>query len=199
MDIRGLLLCGGSSTRFGSNKLLAAIPGSDPPEAVVVRAARHLREGVGAVLAVIPLGAAALRAALEPQGCEVLETDRAARGMGASLAAGIAATDRADGWIVALGDMPLVMPATSAAVRAALESGATLAAPVARSDGARGHPVGFSAALRAELLALDGDLGAREVVARHRAGLRAIACDDPGIFVDLDTPAQLAALAPRRD
>lgn len=192
LDIRGLLLCGGAATRFGANKLLAPMPGDG--RAIVACAARNLVDGVGNALAVIPPGAAALRAALEALDCVVIESDRCARGMGASLAAALAAADRADGWIVALGDMPRIAPATIAAVRRALEEGAAIAAPVSAS-GVRGHPVGFSAPLRPELIALDGDVGAREVIARHRSGLRAVRTDDPGILVDLDTPGQLAALS----
>ena len=145
------------------------------------------------MLAVAPLEASALRSVLEPLGVEVLATDRTRRGMGASLAAGVEAAGRADGWIVALGDMPLVQPATVAALRAALESGALLAAPFDPS-GRRGHPVAFSPALREELLALDGDSGAREVVARHAARLHRVATTDPGIFIDIDTPHDLASI-----
>ena len=193
-----MLLCGGSSKRFGSEKLLATIPGEEAQGAIAARAARALLEGAGNALAVVPLGASRLRAALEAAGCEVLESDRTALGMGASLAAAVAATDRANGWIVALGDMPLVAAETVRAVRDALADGALLAAPVSARDGVRGHPVGFSSALRAELLALSGDVGARGVLERHRDALRILPTADPGITIDLDTPEQLAAVARRR-
>jgi molybdenum cofactor cytidylyltransferase len=185
--IAALLLCAGASRRFGGDKLLA---GAEP---LAARSARALREGAGHALAIVPPGADALRGILESQGCEVLATERSARGMGASLAAGVAATAGAAGWIVALGDMPRVRAATIARVKAALERGAAIAAPC-DAAGRRGHPVGFSAALREELLALDGDLGARELVARNEALLERIVTDDAGIFVDVDTPADLEAL-----
>jgi molybdenum cofactor cytidylyltransferase len=75
----------------------------------------------------------------------------------------------------------------------ALQSGALIAAPC---DGAnrRGHPVGFAAALRGELMALHGDAGAREVIARHVAEASLLASDDPGIFIDIDTPEDLRRL-----
>ena len=186
--IRGLLLCGGKSSRFGSDKLCVTIDSSP----LVAHSARHLLEGIGNALAVVPPGAAALRQALESAGCEILESPNTARGLGASLAAGIEATPDADGWIVALGDMPFIEPETIAAVLRKLEEGALLAAPVLPA-GQRGHPVGFGRALRDELVALDRDEGARSVIAAHRADLVLVRVDDPGIVKDIDTPADLHA------
>jgi molybdenum cofactor cytidylyltransferase len=190
LRIAALLLCGGSGTRFGGDKLLAG----DQP--IAARAARNLVAGAGPALAVIPVGAAQLRALLEGAGCEVFESDRTTFGMGATLAAGIEATARADGWIVALGDMPAIAPRTIADVRQGLEAGALIAAPF-DAQGRRGHPVGFSAHLRDELLALDGDVGARDILARHAGEIMRIESDDPGIFIDIDTRADLDRLSPR--
>jgi len=189
-DIRGVLLCGGRASRFGADKLLA---GAEP---IVVQAARHLLEATGNALAVIPPGREALRAALEPLGCEVLETDRTALGMAGSLVAAIEATERADGWIVALGDMPAVHTGTIKAVRDALLGGAAIALPC-DAHGRRGHPVGFASSLRGELLALHGDVGAREVLARHPGAIRSVVTDDGGIFVDIDTPQDLERMGGR--
>jgi molybdenum cofactor cytidylyltransferase len=186
-DVRGLLLCGGSASRFGAEKLLAG----DPP--IVTEAARHLIEGSGNALAVIPLGKRALREALEASGCEVLESDRTSRGMAASLVAAVQATLRADGWIVALGDMPRIRAATIDGVARALEDGAMIALPM-DAHGRRGHPVGFASSLRDELLALSGDVGARSLLVRHADAIRTLVSDDPGIFVDIDTPRDLERL-----
>jgi molybdenum cofactor cytidylyltransferase len=186
-----LLLCGGASRRFGGNKLLA--PVGEPAMPMAQRSARNLFAGSGSVLAVIPPGADALRALLEPLGCEILESDRTALGIGASLAAGVEASREAGGWIVALGDMPFILPASIAAVRSALEAGALLAAPVDARSGERGHPVGFGRALGPELMALRTDEGARAVVAAHRDALARVPVDDRGIFLDIDTPGDLAA------
>jgi molybdenum cofactor cytidylyltransferase len=194
-DIRGLLLCGGASTRFGSNKLLAlatAYAGHGArSEPLAVLAARNLIAGAGNALAVIRPGESELRRALEGTGCEVVESEQSRAGIGASLAAAVAASREAAGWIVALGDMPFVRPATVEAVRAQLEIGALIAAPLNAITGERGHPVGFASTLRDELLALRADTGARSVIQRHHDELVPVPVDDPGIYVDIDTPEQL--------
>jgi molybdenum cofactor cytidylyltransferase len=188
-----LLLCGGKSSRFGSDKLLFRLPRvGGGPISLAAHSARNLVSGAGNALAVIPPGSATLRAILEAEGCEILESPDTVRGLGASLAAGVAASADAEGWIVALGDMPFILPSTIAAVHRGVAGGALVCAPAQRARGARGHPVGFSRALRAELAALDGDEGARSVIAAHRPDIVLVEVDDPGIVTDIDTPADLA-------
>jgi len=188
--IRGLLLCGGRSSRFGSDKLLVRASASEA-RALAALAAINLISGAGNALAVIPPGAAALRRLLDEAGCAILESAATARGLGASIAAGVAASAHADGWIVALGDMPFIRDVTIAAVRSKLEAGAAIAAPVLAGNRQRGHPVGFSKAFGKELAALDGDEGARSVIARHRDDIVLIEVDDPGIAIDIDKPEDL--------
>lgn len=110
-------------------------------------------------------------------------------GIGYSIAAGVAARPEASGWLVLPGDMPLVRPQTLSAVAAALDRHAVV---YAQHHGRRGHPVGFAAELFSELVQLSGDEGARRVVARYPSfGLEV---PDPGVLLDLDTEADLAAL-----
>lgn len=187
--IRAILLCGGVAKRFGTAKLLAAMPQDATP--IGVRAARSLIEGAGNALAVLRAGDDALARALRDAGCEVVESADCARGMGASIAAGVKASRDAEGWLIALADMPRILPATHRAVVDALKRGAKLAAAV-DATGRRGHPVGFSSEYFADLAALDGDQGARSVIERHRAWLEVVRVDDPGIFFDIDTPGDLA-------
>lgn len=110
-------------------------------------------------------------------------------GMGYSIAAGVAARHDASGWIVLPGDMPLVRPETMVAVAAALDQHAVA---YAQYRGRRGHPVGFSAELFSELVALSGDEGARRVVARYPSF--GVEVPDPGVLVDVDTEADLAVV-----
>ena len=122
---------------------------------------------------------------------DVLVIDDAARiGMGHSIAAGVAARPHASGWLVLPGDMPLVQASTLVAVAAALAD--HHAVVYAQHRGQRGHPVGFGAELFSELIALDGDEGARRLVARYPA--HGVEVDDAGVLVDVDTQQDLQRL-----
>ena len=112
--------------------------------------------------------------------------------MGVSIACGVSASADAAGWLVALGDMPLVPTSQHRVVADALRAGADIAAPVCQ--GRRGHPVGFAARFGDELRALDGDEGARAVLARHREALLELVVDDDAGWQDIDTPSDLAAV-----
>jgi molybdenum cofactor cytidylyltransferase len=179
--IVGILLAAGTGSRFGGEKLLHPMPDG---VAIAARAARNLLVSGLDVTAVVRSGDFPLADMLEQEGCVVTVCREAARGMGTSLAHAISTERGADGWVVALADMPSIMPATIKSVVAALEQGALIAAP--QFQGQRGHPVGFSAALRNELLELDGDEGARVVVERHREALKLIDCDDSNVLYDID-------------
>ncbi|HXF66518.1 MAG TPA: nucleotidyltransferase family protein [Burkholderiales bacterium] len=184
--IVAILLAAGAGTRFGGDKLLH--PFADGI-AIAAHAARNLRAALPEVIAVVREDDAGLRDLLVREGCRLAPFAGAGRGMGASLAYGVSRAPEAAGWVIALADMPRIAPATICAVAAALEEGALIAAP--QYGGERGHPVGFGAALREELLTLDGDQGARAVVERHRDRLKLIACGDPGVLYDVDRRSDL--------
>ncbi|PTB22405.1 molybdopterin-guanine dinucleotide biosynthesis protein MobA [Trinickia symbiotica] len=184
----GLLLAAGRGTRFDptgqQNKLLAPLPDGTP----VARAAAHrLVASVARVVAVVRTGDEALAHLLNDAGCDVIFSSEAERGMGASLAAGVHASADADGWVVALADMPWIAPETIEAVARRLGQGSSIVAPVYR--GRRGHPVGFGAMHGTALAALDGDVGARLLL--ESSDLTTIDVDDAGVIADVDTPGDL--------
>ncbi len=196
--IVGVLLAAGRGSRFDPagavNKLLAALPDGTP---VAVQAARRLRAVLEDVVAVVPAagthGAEAERLAvlLAEAGCDVLRCPHAARGMGASLAAGVEARPHAGGWIIALADMPWLDPRTIAQVAGALDAHHCVA-PFHR--GRRGHPIGFGADYFTGLAALDGDEGARGLI--DPARLVCLDVEDGGVLRDVDTPGDLACSVP---
>ena len=187
MSIVGLLLAAGSATRFGSDKLAHRLPHGVP---IAVQAARHLHAVVQDVFAVVKPGTGDLIPALEKEGCRVVVCEQAAEGMGASLACAVRAAGRAEGYLVALADMPFVRTASIAAVRDALVAGAPLAAPYWRAR--RGHPVGISGIFFEQLAASGGDEGAKALLRENQKRLVKIPVGDPGILRDIDTPGDLA-------
>lgn len=107
-------------------------------------------------------------------------------GMGHSVAAGVAATSDAGGWLVLPADLPAIRPTTLQAVAAALNDQAVVPVwltPVGKKIA--GHPVGFPASSREALRGLTGDVGARQVLATLPRV--EVAVDDPGIVTDIDT------------
>ncbi|MEH3086413.1 MAG: NTP transferase domain-containing protein [Xylophilus ampelinus] len=177
----------------------AAGPGVPPPTVLVLasgRGARFLAAGgashkLRAPLAGTPVLERTL-AAVRASGLPWHLEDRGHPGMGLSIAAAVAATRGAAGWLVLPGDLPLVLPATLRAVAAAL-GGQGCGAAVPLHGGRQGHPVGFAAEAGAALAALAGDRGAAPVLQALRAAgrVRWIAVDDPGIAHDIDTPDDL--------
>ncbi len=116
----------------------------------------------------------------------------AVQGMAASLACGVRANRDAAGWLIGLADMPVVPTPAIAGVRNALAAGAALAAP--SRAGRRGHPVGFASRYREELLALQGDSGARHLLQRDEHDVVTIHVGHAGIFADIDMPGDLQHL-----
>lgn len=186
-QIVGLLLAAGQGRRFGSDKLLHPLDDGTP---LAVVSARKLKEACPRAIAVLRPEQTTLAALLLAEGLEVVICPEASAGMGHSLAAGVAASLEAAGWLVALADMPFVQVATLRSVADALHAGAALAAPF--HNGQRGHPVAFAARWRDQLLALTGDEGARAVVGNNRGLLSRIDTADAGVLRDVDTPQDLA-------
>ena len=187
MNLVGLLLAAGSATRFGSDKLSHRLPHG---VAMAVQAARHLHSAVPTIYAVVRPGTQELALQLKDEGCDIVVCENAAQGMGASLACAARRAGKADGYLVALADMPFVRPASIAAVRDALVSGAPLAAPYFRAR--RGHPVGISGAFYDALVACKGDEGARALLLENEKRLVKVPVGDPGVIRDIDTPDDLA-------
>ena len=186
MNIVGLLLAAGSATRFGSDKLSHRLPHGVP---IAVQAARHLNAVIPSIFAVVRPETGPLADALSEH-CKVVVCENAAEGMGASLACAARAAGKADGYLVALADMPFVRASSIAAVRDALASGADLAAPYFRAR--RGHPVGVSGRFFEDLLLSRGDEGARQLLAGNERRLVKVPVGDPGVVRDIDTPDDLA-------
>jgi molybdenum cofactor cytidylyltransferase len=186
LKIVGILLAAGSGSRFGGGKLLHRLADGTP---IGIVSLRSLRAALPEVLAVVRSGDEELRRLLEAEGACVRICSDAHLGMARSFVCGIDASRDAGGWVIALGDMPFVLPRTIKAVAERIVQTGRIAIPACRGE--RGHPVGFGRRYLEELLKLEGDEGARSVIGRHPGDVDIVDCDDRGILRDIDTAADL--------
>jgi molybdenum cofactor cytidylyltransferase len=134
---------------------------------------------------------AVLRGALSGLPLRFIHAPDWAEGMAATLRGGITAlAPEASGACVFLGDMPLVPFDLCARLVEAAERAGYAARP--RCKGKPGHPVAFTHAAFADLMALTGDQGATGLL-RERADAVAY-CDtaESGALFDIDTPGDLS-------
>jgi molybdenum cofactor cytidylyltransferase len=192
-NVAALVLAAGRSSRMGGpNKLLAEI-GGRPLVRIVVEAALasrarpvivvtgHQRERVETALAGLPI--------------EFVHNPKFADGLGGSLRAGIAALPaQADGVIVCLGDMPQVEAGMIDRLIGALDpdKGALIAVPTI--EGQRGNPVVWSRRFFPDLMAVEGDIGARYLIGRYSEAVVEVPLTGTAALTDIDTPEALQAV-----
>ncbi len=188
MRVVAILLAAGSSTRFGGEKLLAPWRGRPLYEHALD--ALLASPAVAETIVVLQPGFAAPPA--RPR-CRFVVNPDHAEGMGASLRAGVrAAPGDAEVFLVALADMPRITPALIASLIACpAVVGKPIVVPVC--GGRRGHPVLIRAGLRETLLAVTGDVGAREIIRAHPEWVVELETGDEAVLFDVDLPADLAA------
>ena len=121
--------------------------------------------------------------------CHVVTADPARPGMGDSIAAGVRATLSANGWLILPADLPLITSGTLKAIAFAPPCAVTV--PVV--NGQRGHPVRFGLECAEELLNLQGNQGAAQLIQARAAtdSIAFIEVDDVGCITDVDTLADL--------
>jgi molybdenum cofactor cytidylyltransferase len=191
--VAAIVLGAGRSSRMGGpNKLLAEIGGRPliriVTEAALASRARpvivvtgHQRERVEAALLGLPV--------------RLVHNPDFADGLGTSLKAGIAALPGdVDGAIVCLGDMPQVDAGLIDRLIGALDpdKGALVALPTI--DGKRGNPVVWSRRFFPDLMAVEGDVGARYLIGRYAEAVAEVPVSGAAALTDVDTPEALAAV-----
>ncbi len=187
--IAGLLLAAGRSSRFGSDKLCATIEGA----AVVTWSVRVL-ESLDEVVVVTPDDDAVSKA-LAGVRVRIVRNPERDNGLASSLRTGLLALPaQTEAVVVALGDQPFASSRVTERLVAAWREGVDIVVPL-YSDG-RGHPVLFAARCFAALQRLQGDAGARDLIASGEFRVATVIVEGP-MPIDVDTPEALA-LAARR-
>ena len=196
-DIAAVVLAAGASRRFGeANKLLADLGGRTLLERVVdaVSAA-----GVTDVVVVTGWDSAAVEAALRGQRVRVVHNVRWDEGMGGSIATGIEAVGpTASGAFIVPADLPLLTPQAIASLIAAFRAadGNRIVFPITAA-GEQRNPVLWPRTHFGALLSLPLEKGAKALLQLIAAQCLSVPVDD-ALLSDVDTSADLAAIAQRR-
>jgi len=188
--IAAVVLAAGRSTRMGGpNKLLAKIRGRPLVRIVVEEAvASHAKP----VIVVVGHERGEVEKALAGLPVQFVHNPDFAQGLGTSLKAGIAAVPaEADGAIVCLADMPQVDASLLNRLIAAFDPdrGALIVMPTA--EGRRGNPVLWSRRFFPDLMAIEGDVGARHFIGRYSEAAVEVPLEGKAALVDVDTPEAL--------
>jgi len=167
-EIGIVVLAAGRSTRFAegrASKLLALV-GDIPLVRLAVNAA--LDSQVGDVIVITGDRSDDVALSLAGLPIRVVREPRFGDGMATSLGRGVLELRTADAIMVTLGDVPGVLPETYRQVAGRWRSTrAAIVVPRYADATAPAPPTLFGSALFDELLALRGDVGARNVIARH--------------------------------
>ncbi len=182
--VAAVILAAGASARMGRPKLLLAHQGVP-----LLRRAVDAASTGGCDEIVVVLGAdrEQYESTLRGTPARAVHNPEFAHGMGTSIRAGIEAlSSEAGAAVIMLADQPFI---TGAVIRRLIEtyriSGMRIVA--CAYAGVRGVPVLFDRALFLELLVLDGDQGARQVMATYPAHVAAVEIP-PADARDVDTP-----------
>ena len=186
MNIAGLILAAGTSTRMGSPKALLEFQG----ETFLDRLIGILAQYCAPVIVVLGHQAEAIQAGLRRPGqATFVHNADYLQGQFSSLQCGLRVVPlEAEGVLFTPVDYPAVQASTVQRL-----VGQALAVPtprlvIPRYQGRRGHPVCCARALIGEFLALPADSQARQVIHRHREHTCYVEVEDPGILKDVDDP-----------
>ena len=153
--IGAVILAAGASRRLGEPKQLVKIGA----ENLLERSVRIAHEaGFSPVIVVLGASAELIEASCELGDAEVLINDNWREGMGASVRVGVGALQGVDGCVLATCDMPAV---TAGHLRSLVTSGEVTGSMYA---GRRGVPAYFPASVFADLMKLQGDVGAKDLL-----------------------------------
>ncbi len=191
MQIGAIVLAAGSSRRMGRLKQLLPVDGR-PMVHHVASAVAELE--LAQVIVVTGAQAGAVGKALADLPVDIVVNESWAEGMSSSLRVGLRRLRPGiQAALVLLADQPaLTTDLLQLLVARYRATRALIVAPFYR--GRRGNPVLFDRALFPELLAVRGDRGGRQLLARYPERVEQVEVDDPAVLVDIDSPEDYQGL-----
>jgi molybdenum cofactor cytidylyltransferase len=188
--VAAVVLAGGASKRMGeTNKLLAEVNG-----ATIVRQAVEtaINSEAAEVIVVTGYEGDLVREALSGFDVRFVDNPNYPEGLSTSLKAGIGAvSENHNGAVVLLGDMPMVKSATVNALieRFHSKDDKTICRPT--FDGMPGNPILWPRDFFSDILGIQGDIGAKQLIERYSEQVSTVDVNDDGIHFDIDKPEDL--------
>jgi molybdenum cofactor cytidylyltransferase len=191
--VGAIVLAAGRSTRMGGpNKLLAEIGGKPLVRFVAEQA---LASRATPVVVVTGHERAKVEGALAGLRVRFAHNPDYAAGLSTSLRAGLTALPpEVDGAIVCLGDMPQVTASLIDRMLDAFDPARGALVVVPTIEGKRGNPVVWSRRFFPDLMTLEGDVGARHLIAIYTDAVAEVPMEDSAALTDVDTPDALMAV-----
>lgn len=190
MKIAGLILAAGGSSRMGDeNKLMMPFQGK-PMLNHVVNAS--LNSNLTQTFVVVGHQSSEIKNLVQSDDIQCVENEQWETGMASSIVAGISQLKQFDGFLILLGDMPLVTPEL---INEIIVHGSADKIVIPIKDGLHGNPVFFGSKFRDELLTLYGDSGAKKVIQDNLSSMIKIEIQSNTIFKDYDTKESLEPVA----
>ena len=194
LKVSAIVLAAGESKRMaGRNKLLLPLGGKTIIECTVDAI---LEAMVDDIIVVLGHEAAAIQKVLHKRSLRFTFNPNYRGGMASSIQAGVAAlAPPAQTVMIALADQPLITTAEINFLIAEFARATEKSIGVPTFNGQRGNPVLFDLRYRDEMLALQGEVGGKSILARHPEAILEVALPAENILVDADTPEAYARLS----
>ena len=188
--VSGVILAAGKASRMGRDKLSLPFNGKPLLQHVVDAARKSCLENVTVV---IPRDSD-LENIVDFSGCDVVRSVHRDLGQAESLQTGLRnVLDESDGCMVLLGDQPLITAETIDMLAGAFaQQPECWVAPV--QEDMRGNPITIPSAWYPKVFELEGDSGARPLLASPGLALRLVRIHEVGPFIDVDTELQYKRL-----
>ena len=185
-----LILAAGASSRFNGTKQLAKVQGKTLVESVIDAVPRAQ---VSEIVVVLGHRALAVRKSVPTRGVKFVTNPGFREGLASSIRVGISQVSAdSDGVLLMLADQPFVTKTFVSRMLRVFESGSSPAKIVAAGYGdLMAPPVIFSRKYFRQLTELEGDQGARSVIASDSDALIVVKAPSKMMLADVDTRQQL--------
>ncbi len=191
----GIILAAGKASRMGRDKLSLPFRGKPMLQHIINAAKASM---LSTVTVVLPENSE-LQNILNLDGCEIVICRNRDKGQAESFKAGLHnIKDRAQGAMFFLGDQPLITTDTiDRLLWAFSQEPQCWVAPV--QEGMRGNPITIPSGWFEKALELEGDTGARPLLASPGLALRLVRIHEVGPFLDVDTDIEYQQLLKNYD